>query len=97
MTTEAGRLRLPAGQQGSGNQVRRPLRRGTLSRTAQRVVPRLAVPSARLHDHITPLACEIQHCHQHGAFGTKTAPRACLAFQGVSPNSGPCTIPEVSR
>ena len=39
----------------------------------QRVVPLLAVPSARLHDHITPLACEIQHRHQHGAFGMKTA------------------------
>ena len=44
MTTKAGRLRPSAGHQGSGNQVRRPLRRGTLSRTAQRVVPRLAVP-----------------------------------------------------
>ena len=39
----------------------------------QRVVPRLAGPSTRLHDHITPLACEIQHRHQHGAFGMKTA------------------------
>lgn len=44
MTTAAGRLRPPAGQQGSGDQVRRPPRRGTLSRTAQRVIPRLAVP-----------------------------------------------------
>jgi hypothetical protein len=44
MTTEAGRLRPSTGHQGSGNQVRRPLRRGTLNRTAQRVVPRLAVP-----------------------------------------------------
>jgi hypothetical protein len=46
MTAAAGRLRAPAGHQGSGNQVRWPLRRGTLSRTAQRVVPRLAAPGA---------------------------------------------------
>ncbi len=39
MTIAAGRLRAPTSHQGSGNQVRRPLRRGTLSRTAQRVVP----------------------------------------------------------
>jgi hypothetical protein len=39
MTAAAGRLRAPAGHQGSGNQVRRPLRRGTLSRTAQRASP----------------------------------------------------------
>jgi hypothetical protein len=38
MTAAAGRLRAPAGHQGSGNQVRRPLR-GTLSRTAQRASP----------------------------------------------------------
>ena len=44
MTIPAGRLRAPAGHQGSGNQVRLPLRRGRLSRTAQRVVPGLAVP-----------------------------------------------------
>jgi hypothetical protein len=44
MTTAAGRLRASTGRQGSDNQVRRPLRRGTLSRTAQHVVPRLAVP-----------------------------------------------------
>ncbi len=80
MTIEAGRLRPSTGHQGSGNQVRRPLRRGTLSRTAQRASPGWPFPSARLHDHITPLACEIQHCHQHGAFGMKTAPRAWLAF-----------------
>jgi hypothetical protein len=43
MTTAAGRLRPPAGHQGSGSQVRRPLRPGTLSRTAARL-PRLAVP-----------------------------------------------------
>ena len=47
MTTAAGRLRARPATQGSGNQVRRPLRRGTLSRTAQRVVPRLAVPPRR--------------------------------------------------
>ncbi len=34
MTTAAGRLRAPAGHHSSGNQVRQPLRRGTLSRTA---------------------------------------------------------------
>ena len=34
MTTAAGRLRAPAGDQGSGHQVRQPLRRGTLSRSA---------------------------------------------------------------
>jgi hypothetical protein len=44
MTTAAARFRAPAGQQGSGNQVCRPLRRGALSRTAQCVVPRPAVP-----------------------------------------------------
>jgi len=44
MTTTAGRLRAPAGHQGSGNRVRQLLRRGTLSRTAQRIVPRPAVP-----------------------------------------------------
>jgi hypothetical protein len=80
MTTAAGRLRAPAGQQGSGNQARRPLRRGTLSGTAQRASPGWPFRSARLHDHITPLACEIQHRHHHGALGMKTAPRACLAF-----------------
>jgi hypothetical protein len=44
MTTAAARLRAPAGHRGGGNQVRQPLRRGTLSRTAQRAIPRLAVP-----------------------------------------------------
>jgi hypothetical protein len=44
MTIAAGPLRASTGHQGSGNQVRPPLRHGTLSRTAQRVVPRLAVP-----------------------------------------------------
>ena len=44
MTTAAGWLRARPATQGSGNQVRRALRCGTLSRTAQRVVPRLAVP-----------------------------------------------------
>ena len=88
MTTAAGRLRPSAGHQGGGNQVRRPLRRGTLSRTAQRIVPGWPSPSARLHDHITPLACEIQHCHEHCAFGTKTVPGACLAFQGGQPELG---------
>jgi hypothetical protein len=39
MITAAGRLRAPTGHRGSGNQVRQPLRRGTLSRTAYRVVP----------------------------------------------------------
>ncbi len=58
MTTAAGQLRAPAGpprQQQPGtdrSQVRQPPRRGTLSRTAPRVIPRLAAPSARLHDHI---------------------------------------------
>ena len=78
MTTAAGRLRAPAGHQGSDNQVRQPLR----------AIPWLAVLSARLHDHITPLACEIQRRHQHGALGMKTAPRASLAFQGGQPEPG---------
>jgi hypothetical protein len=33
MTTAAGRLRASTGHQGSENQVRQPLRRGTLSST----------------------------------------------------------------
>jgi len=34
-------------------------RRGTVSCTQYRIIPPLAVPSARLHDHITQLACRI--------------------------------------
>ena len=37
----------PAGHHGSGSQARQPLRRGTLIRTAQPAVPRLAVPPRR--------------------------------------------------
>jgi hypothetical protein len=44
MTTAAGRLRASAGHQGSGNQVRRPLRHGTLSHTAQRASPPAGPP-----------------------------------------------------
>jgi hypothetical protein len=44
MTIVADQLRASTGHQGSGNQVRPPLRHGTLSRRAQRVIPRLAVP-----------------------------------------------------
>ena len=34
----------PAGHHGSGSQVRQPLRRGTLIRTVQPAVARLAIP-----------------------------------------------------
>lgn len=33
---------------------------------------------------MTPLACEIQHRHQHGAFGIKTTPGDSFTFQGAA-------------
>ena len=44
MTTAAGRFRARPATDGSGSQVRQPLRRGTLIRTVQPAVARLAIP-----------------------------------------------------
>ena len=68
MTTEAGRLRPSAGHQGSGNQVRRPPRRGTLSRTAQRVVPGW-LPSSRSTCTSTPPVVPVYDSNAQAAIG----------------------------
>ena len=46
---------------------------------------------------MTPLACDIQHRHQHGAFGMKTTPSASITFQGGQPGLGAVHIPQASR